>query len=177
MEQLPKTDFVPSTVDFVQVEQAFHRLLRSYGRLRQVMDPYFARFGISASQWAILRTLQRAEAAGERGLRLTDLGERLLIQPPSVTGVVDRLERHGLLKREAVSGDHRARMVTLTTAGRGLVAKVLEGHANHIRSLFSDHSTGEVKQLARLLAKLEARLGTLSQAAGSPTTASPGSNS
>jgi hypothetical protein len=44
------------------------------GLLRQVMEPYFARFGISGSQWGILRALQGAEAKGEVSLRLTDLG-------------------------------------------------------------------------------------------------------
>jgi DNA-binding MarR family transcriptional regulator len=147
--------------DFGQIEQAFHSLLRTYGRLRQVMDPYFARFGISAAQWAILRVLQRAEAAGEPGLRLTDLGRRLLIQPPSVTGVVDRLERHGFLARQQSTIDQRARLVALTPRGHKLVARVLKGHAGQIRSLFAEHDAREVKNLAELLQKLETRLGAL----------------
>src|ERR1041384_3471387 len=74
----------------------FRELIRSFGLIRRLMTPYFARFGISASQWSVLRTLYRSEQEGERDLRLTDLGERLLIQPPSVTATVDRLQRMGL---------------------------------------------------------------------------------
>src|SRR5512140_2854253 len=122
----------PASADFGQIEQAFHSLIRSYGRLRQVMDPYFARFGISASQWAILRVLQRAEAAGQRGLRLTDLGQRLLIRPPSVTAVVDRMERRGLLERQPSRTDQRSRVVALTPAGRKLLATVLKVHAKKV---------------------------------------------
>jgi DNA-binding MarR family transcriptional regulator len=151
----------PAPADFGQIEQAFHSLIRSYGRLRQVMDPYFAPFGISASQWAILRVLQRAEAAGESGLRLTDLGQRLLIRPPSVTGAVDRLERQGLLARQSIATDQRARLVTLTPAGRKLVATVLKGHSAQIRSLFTEHDPIEIENLAALLKKLETRLGVL----------------
>jgi DNA-binding MarR family transcriptional regulator len=159
--QIHPSPLEPGPADFGQIEQAFHSLIRSYGRLRQVMDPYFARFGISASQWAILRVLQRAEAAGQRGLRLTDLGQRLLIRPPSVTGVVDRLERQGLLARQSIPTDQRARLVALTPAGRKLVATVLKGHAAQIRLLFTEHNPGEIENLACLLKKLETRLGTL----------------
>src|ERR1043166_4189415 len=80
-------------------DETFRTLLRTLGSLERVMQPYFARHGISGAQWGVLRTLYRAEQAGDAGLRLVDLSERLLIRPPSVTGVVGRLERAGLLSR------------------------------------------------------------------------------
>jgi DNA-binding MarR family transcriptional regulator len=150
----------PSLPDFRRTEEAFHSLLRAYGLIRQVMEPYFARFGISASQWAILRVLQRAELAGETALRLTELGRRLLIQPPSVTGVVDRLEREGFVARRASKADQRVRQVSLTPSGRKLVAKVLlEGHTAQIQSLFSAHTEKEMELLRDLLKKLVKHLG------------------
>src|ERR1700738_5146999 len=90
-------------------DSPFRELIRLYGLLERQRIPYFARFGISAAQWGILRQLHRAEQEGLAGLRLTDLSERLLIRPPSVTGVVDRLERVGLVQRGAVSSDLRAK--------------------------------------------------------------------
>src|SRR6185295_12908685 len=86
-------------------ERLWHSLLRTLGLVRQAMQPHFARFGISGPQWGVLRVLHRAEAHGEKGLRLSDLGGRLLIQPPSVTGAVDRLERMGLVERSASGND------------------------------------------------------------------------
>src|SRR6188768_4048112 len=74
-------------------ELAFRAMLKSFGNLQRVMGPYFAARGISASQWGVMRALHRARADGVDGLRLTDLSERLLIRPPSVTGVIDRLQR------------------------------------------------------------------------------------
>jgi len=142
-------------------EAAFYSLLRTFGLLRQVMEPYFARFGISGSQWAILRVLQRAQEQGEAALRLTDLGQRLLIQPPSVTGTVDRLERQGLVRRHGSKADLRVREVGLTPAGRKLVAKVLGAHSRQIESLFAGHRPNELQRLAALLRQLEAHLGTL----------------
>ena len=75
-----------------------------------------ARFGISGSQWGVLVTLHRGEVEERRtALRLTDLGDRLIVRPPSVTGVVDRLQRMGLVARTPSSDDHRAKDVSLTS--------------------------------------------------------------
>ncbi len=165
-------------------EAAFHALLRAYGLVDRLMQRYFARFGISGSQWAVLRTLYRAELAAkgnlheashrdrpvalaaqkgtapsgtkkggdeQQGLRLTDLSERLLIQPPSVTGVVDRLQRTGLVARDHSATDLRSKRVTLTTEGRTLVQRVLEVHQAQIQQLLAGLSAEQQKELHGLL--------------------------
>src|SRR6516162_1940876 len=109
-------------------EGTFRELIRTLGLLERVMQTYFARFGISGSQWGVLCNLHRAEHEGLPGLRLTDLSDRLLIRPPSVTGVVDRLERAHLVVRDGSPTDSRAKLVALTPPGRALVERVLAGH-------------------------------------------------
>src|SRR5437016_1502421 len=123
---------VPAAVAIRPTEAAFRELIRILGLLERVMQPYFARFGISGSQWGVLRTLHRAEEDGREGLRLTDLSDRLLIRPPSVTGVVDRLERAGLVVRVGSPTDLRAKQVALTPQGRQLVERVLAVHGKQI---------------------------------------------
>src|SRR5438445_7501536 len=102
-------------------ETTFRQLIRVLGLVERVMQPYFAQFGISGSQWGVLRNLHRAVQEGVAGLRLTDLSERLLIRPPSVTGVVDRLERAGLVVRDGSPTDLRSKRVNLTERGRQIV--------------------------------------------------------
>jgi DNA-binding MarR family transcriptional regulator len=136
-------------------ERVFHYLLRTWNLLRQAQDPYFARFGISASQWGILRVLQRAELKGEAELPLKGVSERLLVQPPSVTGVVDRLERQGLVKRSPSVTDARVRNLGLTRRGRELMGKVLAQHADRIQSLFSPLQAGEQEAMLQFLQRLE----------------------
>src|SRR2546423_8163251 len=99
-------------------ENAFRTLIRTFGLLERVMHPYFARFGISGAQWGVLRTLHRAEEKGSRALRMSELSERLIIRPASVTGVIDRLARDGLVKREALASDLRVKAIQLTAKGR-----------------------------------------------------------
>src|SRR6185369_9612317 len=107
------------------------------GLLERVMQPYFGRFGISGAQWGVLRNLHRAEQEGRAGLRLGELGERLLIRPPSVTGVVDRLERLGLVARSDVPGDGRAKEVGLTPEGREVLDRVLAEHPGRMEMLLA----------------------------------------
>jgi DNA-binding MarR family transcriptional regulator len=132
-------------------EAAFRSLIRAYGLIKRVMEPYFARYGISGSQWAVLRTLHRAEKAGQFSLRLTDLGERLLVRPPSVTSVVDRLSRMGLVSRKPSSTDLRTKHVHLTDGGREVVDRVLVGHRDRVRAIFNGLSMEEQKDLHEML--------------------------
>ena len=134
--------------------RAFRELLRSYGLVERVMQPYFGRFGISGSQWGLLRNLHRAEQEGRTGLRLSALSERLLIRPPSVTGAVDRLERAGLVARTSDPTDQRAKFVRLTAAGRKLVENVLTAHEQQIEGVLSGLSVGDQTHLHRLLTRL-----------------------
>src|SRR5437016_2329371 len=98
-----------STLGSGEDTESVRALVRAFGLLRRVMEPYFASFGISSSQWGVLRALHRARLEQRSGLRLTDLGDRLLVRPPSVTGVVDRLQRMRLVTRSPVAEDHRAK--------------------------------------------------------------------
>jgi DNA-binding MarR family transcriptional regulator len=125
------------------------------------MEPYFAGFGISGPQWAVLRVLHRAESQGETGLRLRDIGQKLFIQPPSATAVVDRLERQHLVSRTGSSSDLRVRRVSLTSDGRKLVSRISVAHADKINSLFAGLQPPELQVLLGLLGKLEAHLGQL----------------
>jgi DNA-binding MarR family transcriptional regulator len=140
-------------------EAAFRSLIRTFGLLERVMLPHFARLGVSASQWGVLRTLYRAEANGTGGLRLTDLSERLLVRPPSVTGVVARLERDGLVTRDPSPTDQRAKTVSLTPAGRQLMRRVLDAHGQQVSMVMGGLGTDGCRQLQELLERLEGHLG------------------
>jgi DNA-binding MarR family transcriptional regulator len=140
-------------------EAAFLSLIKTLGLLKRVMEPHFAQFGISASQWGVLVTLHRCGSGrNESELRLTDLGDRLIVRPASITGVVDRLQRMGLVDRSASPSDHRAKNVTLTESGRQLVSRVLEHHPAQMQRVMQGLSDCEQADLQRLLDKLVSHL-------------------
>jgi len=147
-------------------ERSFRQLIRTFGLLERIMQPYFARFGISGAQWGVLRNLHRAEQEGLPGLRLTDLSRRMLIQPPSVTGIADRLEKVGLIVRRASETDGRSKQVALTEKGRQLVEQVLTVHPTQIARVMGGLSTEEQEQLDRLLVQMSDHVAILMDGSG-----------
>lgn len=139
-------------------EIPFRALVQAFGTGRAVMEPYFAALGISAAQWSVLRAILRAEDEGVTELRLTDLSSRLLIRPPSVTTVIDRLERAGLVLRGPSPTDRRAKMLSFTPKGRTLVLQVLAGYGPQVERVMGGLSSQEQKQLIALLGKMQEHL-------------------
>jgi DNA-binding MarR family transcriptional regulator len=139
-------------------DNALRELIRTFGLAQRVMQPYFARFGISGSQWGVLRNLHRTELEGLPALRQSELSKRLLVRPPSVTGVVARLERAGLVSRQGSAADLRAKQVSLTDAGRELVVRILEEHEGQIQRVLAGLSGAEQAELSRLLVLLQQHL-------------------
>jgi DNA-binding MarR family transcriptional regulator len=135
-------------------ENALRTLVRAFGLLERVMQPYFARFGISGSQWGMLRALDCAQREGLPNLRLTDLGDRLFIRPPSVSAAVDRLERAGLIARDPSSTDQRTKLIRLTGKGRKLVDRVSTCHPRQVDMALAGLTEIERRQLQHLLDRL-----------------------
>ncbi|MDD4891127.1 MAG: MarR family transcriptional regulator [Phycisphaerae bacterium] len=135
-------------------EALFRSLLRTMGLVRHVMEPFFARFGISGPQWGILRVLQRAGRDQPGGVRVTDLSDRLLVRPPSVTGLVDRLERMGLVQRATTQRDRRVRRVRLTPEGRKLVTRIRAGHRRRVAQIIAGLDDRQQQSLGELLGRL-----------------------
>ncbi len=62
---------------------------------------------------------------GRDGLRSADLGRRAGLEPSSMTGLLDRMERDGLIQRQPDPDDRRAQRIVLTEAGRAAEGPVL----------------------------------------------------
>jgi len=89
------------------------RMLKTYA------DQRARQFGISRAQWTVLVRLQRCE-----GLKQSELADMLELQPISLTRLLDRLERNGLIERRADPNDRRANRLHLTPAARPLLKRL-----------------------------------------------------
>src|SRR5262249_18407456 len=134
------------------MDNALDELLRTFGLVERALQPFYTRFGISGAQWGVLRTLYQAEQEGQAGLRLTDLSQRLLLRPPSVTGLIDRLERSDLVRRSVWATDLRAHPIRLTRAGRRLVQQILAEHEGQMHVVLEGLNANDQTELTRLLA-------------------------
>jgi homoprotocatechuate degradation regulator HpaR len=88
--------------------------------------PNLRTHGLSDQQWRVLRVL------GEHGTVETGrVAREAYILGPSLTGVLTRMERDGLIRRERDPADQRRTVVEATTKGLKLVEKLshtIEAH-------------------------------------------------
>ena len=80
----------------------------------------FRPHGLTAAQYNVLNVL----AASPDGISQRELGDRLVVDRSNVTGLLDRLEKSGWVRRTDDPVDRRVYRVVLTPAGRALWGKV-----------------------------------------------------
>src|SRR5438046_10588651 len=80
-----------------------------------------AELGLSFSQAHALRLLDPEEP-----LPMSALAERLFCDASNVTGIADRLEARGFVRRQSSEGDRRVMALTITPAGTKLRKQVME---------------------------------------------------
>jgi len=92
------------------------------------------------------------------GLRGGELAERLGVEPPTITRMLRRLEKCGLVERRPDSTDARSLRVYLTGEGRSLEGPVARCWERVEEKAFAGMSVGERRNFHRLLAKVRANL-------------------
>jgi MarR family transcriptional regulator, lower aerobic nicotinate degradation pathway regulator len=90
----------------------------------------------------------------DRQPTMHELARLLGLDKSSVTGLVDRAERRGLVRRLPSAVDRRAVLVSLTDDGRALVTGAAGGFAGDIAGLLGVLSPGERAALAGLVSRL-----------------------
>lgn len=97
-------------------------VLRSLRRIFHAVDRYSRRlarfYGLTGPQAIALRAIDRAAEVNPG-----QLARLVSLSPPTVSGILDRLERRGLVRRDRSSRDKRQVVVCLTDEGQHLLAR------------------------------------------------------
>jgi MarR family 2-MHQ and catechol resistance regulon transcriptional repressor len=108
---------------------------------------FFARWDLGPSQFNILNLL-----GGEPdGLAQIELGRRLIMHRSNVTGLVDRLEKRGLVARRDDAHDRRAYRVVLTAAGRRLLDEIYPQYRAAAAAAWDGVSSAAIQQTVTAL--------------------------
>ena len=98
-------------------------IMRVHQLIIAQVDEALRPFGLTFARYEALVLL----AFSRRGaLPLGKMGDRLMLHPTSVTNIVDRLERQGLVERTAHPTDRRTTLASITDDGRRVVGKATE---------------------------------------------------
>ena len=125
------------------LRHAVEKQLRDAGDLSYVQFQLLARLGDAPD--------------GQR--RMTDLADGVVYSRSGLTYQAQSLEHRGLVARSPSPDDERSTVLTLTEAGRTVLATVFPGHINAVHSLlFAALSDDDVDNLARILGQAAAHL-------------------
>ena len=133
--------------------ERYLRTLRSLAECYHAFEKYSAaqvrQFGLTPPQFDIVATLGNTE-----GMSFKELGERTLITKGTLTGVIDRLELRGMVRRTQSKSDGRSTIVRLTKKGEDEFARIFPSHVAHLKGPFSALSDDELARFEALAERL-----------------------
>src|SRR3954454_2710070 len=128
-------------------EEAMLNLFRTSDQLQIRFSRLFREYGLTTSQYNVLRIL-RGEG---RPLPILEVAGRTVAVVPGITGLVDRLEQAGWVRRERCPDDRRVIFVAITEPALELLDR-LDGPVKELhRKLFAHMAKAELESLIGLL--------------------------
>jgi DNA-binding MarR family transcriptional regulator len=127
---------------------ALASLERITERLQREIHLLLRAHGMTTTQYNVLRALRSAEGGG---LTCSELGRRLAGADPDITRMLDRLARHGLVRRHRDARDRRAVLTEITDEGVRMLDSVEPLLDARIATLFAHMPPARLQLLVDLL--------------------------
>lgn len=137
-------------LDIASIETCL-AFLHTTADVYQALDVHFARYGLSRGKFTLLMQLYLAD---EKGLTPSECAERADVTKATITGLLDGLERDGLVRRLPDVTDRRMLRLQLTDKGRDLLSQMLPDHFCRTTDLMANLTDSEKKTLIKLLNKV-----------------------
>lgn len=128
-------------------------LSECYHAFEQLSAAHVRGLGLTPSQFDILATLGNTE-----GMCFKELGDKTLITKGTLTGVVDRLEQKGLVRRGPLPDDRRRTIVQLTPQGEQEFERLFAPHIAFCKQSFDGYGAADFDLLEGVLGKLKKHL-------------------
>lgn len=129
-------------------QEAQLNIERTANVLRDQFEQMLKPYGITGTQYNVLRILRGAEPGG---LCRNEVSERLLNRMPDATRLLDRMEEAGLVTRERSQSDRRQVFTHITQQGRDLVDSLDAAADEQHEKTLGHMNEAQLKSLIKLL--------------------------
>jgi MarR family transcriptional regulator, organic hydroperoxide resistance regulator len=136
-----------------EVDAIVETIIYLYTESRRLTKGMASQFGLTGPQLTVIKLL---ETFGD--LSLSSLSERIRAQNSTVTGIIDRMEREGLVRRERSTTDRRVVYIRLSDKGQRLARQIEVEPMEIFRSALLSLSHVDLRDLLRILTKLQKRV-------------------
>jgi DNA-binding MarR family transcriptional regulator len=137
----PGVDAIVETIIYLMTES--RRLTKGLAR----------QFGLTGPQLTVLKLL---ESLGD--LSLSSLSDRIKAQNSTVTGIIDRMEREELVRRERSEADRRVVLIRLTTKGRRIAEAIDVEPLQIFRQALASLPRKDREEMLRILVAFQERV-------------------
>ena len=132
--------------------EAWEALFRAQSTIAQELTARDAWEDLVPREYGVLYALSSADP---QGMRITELGEDVLLTQPGMSRLVARLEARGLVQRVDDPDDARATRIGLTPTGVAMQRRVGRTHAQHVAEAMTRNlDREELEQLLDLCRRL-----------------------
>lgn len=129
------------------VLKSWRQIYQTENLLRQCQDQICMEYGLTVEQYAVLIVLNYAGGT----VRITDIAQWLIRSTNSITMIVDRMVKAGLVNRKRDRVDRRAVKVTATSKGNAAVKQAHMAILEFVRKIFQPLSNEDENTLSSLL--------------------------
>jgi MarR family 2-MHQ and catechol resistance regulon transcriptional repressor len=136
-----------SSNDVKQSLKLYIVLSRATKAINEVTNQFFQEKGLNPTEFAVLELLYHK---GRQPLQ--KIGSKILLASGSITYVVDKLEKRGLIKRVSCHSDRRVTYAEISEEGAAFMDKIFPEHEQNLHELM-DVLTPEEKDTAIELIK------------------------
>jgi MarR family transcriptional repressor of emrRAB len=126
-------------------------LMRTGSDLLAAFETILSRSGLSQGRFLTLIVMNRTP---EEAINPSSLAQKLGVTRATMTGLLDGLEKKGLIERRAHAADRRKVGVLLTAGGRRTLENILPDYYRHFAKLTTYLDEGERQTLMSLLKKV-----------------------
>lgn len=137
--------------------EVFLNLLRTGDEAFRVTEENFQAKGLSQGRFTVLMLLYDKACAKTNVLTPAQLAEKAGVTRATMTGLIDTLERDGMVTRRPDPADRRQLSVELTPKGTAFLNEMLPEHFRRIAALMTVLTESERRTIVRLLGKIAAR--------------------
>jgi DNA-binding MarR family transcriptional regulator len=138
------------------VDQVLEAIIYLSTETRRVTKELARRANVTGPQLTVVKLL---ETIGD--LSLSELSDKIRAQNSTVTGIVDRMEREGLVLRVRSTTDRRVVRIHLTDKGQELAREIPVEPMEILRSALSGLTATETTELLRLMTKVAKRISSI----------------
>ena len=136
------------------VVAAWRQLHRTHYALSRWMERNLAASGVTPPQVLALELIRE----GDGRLTPTRLAQELGQEATGITGLRDRLERQGWVRRVPDPADRRSTRLEVTGAGRATLERAMPVSLGYVVAAFAELGPEELDGLQAALAQIEARV-------------------